>query len=399
MISIRPIRIVPFQIGRVLTPAALSSVFEFLLIRHNWIVRESRGRAKFDTFGTGFVVYKRVGKSLHSIEFGNDGVAIYTVYEQKVSYDDITEINPDDLNFVKGMTNKHILSGTELTTTIGIVIGFVEVECDYCGRIFCNAPGGAEYVFSCFLIRAPTNLLDLEPLKRLVAGILEPGRPQEISRRPQYEMAGAMRSDMSSVCAIVERYTVDRLPFRRVYFSWAAAVVVGEIDISSCGEFVGSTKEIQAVWSYASALEGLLDRAAEDVYSSGKMRSAQDVLARSSRLSLLAKGYVSFGSGRYSRQKLLSNRIIFRNSHLEYLIESISSKTDMVAKLLDISSNMTSRRAQGWTQLTLLALTIVQGVSSYVAIVASSTDVPMYMYAGSIALFVMGIFFTVRARR
>lgn len=399
MISIRPIRIVPFQIGRVLTPNALSSVFEFLLIRHNWNVRESRGRAKFDTFGMGFVLYKRVGKSLHSIEFGNDGVSLYTVYEQKVSYDDIKEINPDDLNFVKGMANRHILSGSELANTIETVIHLVESECDDSGRIFCNVASAAEYVFSCFLIRAPARELELEPLQRLIAGILEPGRPHEISRRPQYEMAGAIRSGISSVHVTIERYTVDRLPFRHVYFSWAAAVIVGEIDISSCGKFVGSTKEIQAVWSYASALEGLLDRAAEDVYSSGKMRSAQEVLARSSRLSLLARRYVSFGSGRYSQQEILANRIIFQNSRLDNLIESISSKTELVAQLLDISAGVTNRRAQGWTQLTLLALTIVQGVSSYVVIVDSDTEVPIYMYAAFSTLFIIGVFFTLRARR
>ena len=367
----------------------MASLFDHLLSQ-GWHCRPTGKHRAIDQFDSGYIIYKRYGKEVHTLDFLEDGVSLYTVFEHEISYGHIGELSADDINVRKGRATRQLLGPGAIRTDISSLIEFVSRSCWESSALFCNEASIPDYVFSSYLLRVSTGDLRTETTERILLGLLEPRHSYEISLKPLNEMAGSDEASIDAIRTMLANAELDDLPFQRMYFSWSSAVLAGEYDFNSLSMFVRMVKESQAAWIYAHALESSLDRVLDEAQRGCGRRSVFDIMARANRISAASRQYTSITSGRFTRYEVRAKKVIFRNSLLNEIVANIHAKAQATREIMVTARDDRIRESQRWIQFAVLVMATLQGFSAYITVVTTHTETPFEVYAGFGLLLAIG---------
>lgn len=399
MIEVRAVRIIPFQIGAPLTSTNREILFRFLLDTARWSCIRVEKHTSLDIFDTGYVLYRRHRRLLETIDFNEDGVGVLTIFDEPTCYGNIDEIDPEDVNFKKGLRNREILEDGPIRSEVDDIISHMSGYSHPSTTTFTNSATSPDYVFSAFMFRMSSKNLRAPGFNPIIRELLYPHRTFQVMQSPLHEMSDPRSTDIEVIDETLSESEIESLPFRRAYFSWACAVLCGDFDNSAMKEFLKTIRELQAIWVYAFNIEKQLDQIIDEMHSRRRHWRAFEILSRSSHLTLLSRNYTTIGTGRARMYQIERNRKILRNSMLGEILQNVALKTDLIKEAISVSRDEQIRETQKVFEIVLLVLAGIQALSAYVAITTAQGEVSTWAYIIFSAVLIVGLIAILARRR
>jgi hypothetical protein len=298
-------------------------------------------------------------------------------------------LNPDDVNSSKGRANSSLLrSGLAFDEISQLIAGkFSNAGSSY--SQYCNTPRRPTYAFSVYLLSIPPGTHRSGEIERVALGLLEPRNTRNLPSTASYELSDGMNSAAAHTVS-ASSYVIEMLPQHTAYFSWASALLVGDLRSTNVGRFLKLMKEVQALWSYGEAANDALEASIMKAHLGRRSRHGAASLTCAARFSVQASELLTL-RGMYSFQRVQGNEKIALHSGLGDLVRRVETRVSVLRDLINIQRDEAFQSSQRLLAAVLLILAAVQAFAAWIALRNGKVIISTADYALLIFLVAAGV--------
>jgi hypothetical protein len=300
-----------------------------------------------------------------------DGGAVFSVHESAQLFRSTADFDPIVHLRKKTQCHNQLLGGSHelsafLHATITGIWGCVVVDRSRATASPSWERGGLSYVFSFDFIYVPSQVIRMplfhEMLRTCLYPVPKADGASELAMNQIYALAD---HSIPEERERLEDATIARFAFRHVYYSWATAVMLGDIPAVEYFGFCRTVRDLQHAWFSTYVAEQYLD-GIMDKLDAGEC--VDDMLGLDSRMSRVVRDagrFTTISNSMATGITLKTYQIAARQSGLLRMIASLESKLQYVR--IEVATRIEKRNVRGRriVEFILATLTSIQGISAY----------------------------------
>ncbi|MBX2976401.1 MAG: hypothetical protein KF721_09720 [Ignavibacteriaceae bacterium] len=361
------------------------------LKKNDWKFREIKKYCRNNYL----IGYKIINNIAVTLDIFNDGYAIFTIHEKARNFNNEYEFDPVSLNSQKTdihkklLTSSHSLS-SELNKTKQALW---KIFPNRLRRKSANTNwenAGFSYVFSFFIIQISPMYFRNKNFVEKITTLLFPMAVEEVTTSALMDQTRSIIDHSSSLGKKLEESTIAEFPYRKIYFTWATSVIVGEVTSNIVFNYCKTMRELQHAWFSAYITDRNLDYIVNNIKNINSINKLIKLDSSISNVSREISLFTSIPDSMATNVILRTQKIASKESGLDSISQSINSK------LLHVRNEITTRiekrnyRGSRKVEFILVLLTIIQAISAYKSISTtgglSFTEIILF---GFIFLFVL----------
>lgn len=368
-IDIRVIRIIPWDVGCYITPAIRKKI-DNLLTDIKWRMRYTTPYCR-----KGYpIAYRWINGNLLTLDIFEDGLATFSIHEKKARLESFADFDPISFNAQKSKIHISILNGSHLLSSY-----LSEVMTNLWQCVSCNDPrlsasstwesNGFSYIFSyAFLKSGSIHFRDTSFTNKMRA-LLFPIPARELSANVEMDQAVTLEHHaLQDGHTNISEATIADMPHKKIYFSWATSVLIGNISAHFFMEYSKVMRKLQHAWFSAYLGDQQLNDIVDTITTINRVGKLIDLDCQMSRIARDICKFTSISDSMATGLARHTYRVAAEQSGLNDLASSITTKLAFVRN--EISSRIEKRNFQGYRliEAVLVILTFIQAASAYKSI-------------------------------
>jgi hypothetical protein len=385
MLELRTIRVVPWDVGRLLSATDQTCLTRALATKPEWRILDGVER----TLPSGCFLFAEFNHEECSLTLSifDDGIGVFEFVESCVTYDQVTDFDPETIADSKRNNHLQILCRRHLhSEALGRVMADIRAAMPPGRARLSASPGweqqGLSYVFSYFILSF-TSEEAASQVEQRVSRLLFPLHTQSMDDKSQIatvDLTWPLDRGLSGGPEGIK--TVEVRPNLKVLASWSTMCVVGNLGEKDYIYFRNIQVSVQHCWFFCYVLASHIEHQFRALRSTTNPRKVaridQDISEL--RMQLTEVRYVRSSMARLSEFSLFE--LLVESSRLEVLIRRVD---DISAVFQERYSNLLSERRIRSARIFELLLFVFAALSAIDAYFSIMSYVQIRQEAGAAA--------------
>lgn len=368
MITAKPVRLVPFDLGSSIDSATEDRIIKYLDDTTGIVRRDP----KFRSLNPQCFVSSRI-ESDCCLDLFETGIAVFTIFDGEMTFEDPDHFSIE-YNESRRLNHNLLFSWThsksdKMKQTLIALRNIVKSGCKHLreSASFDYETNGMSYIMtvSFFDYSNPSGLYKYDeyphPIKNNILALLDPSLLYlEESGQSKLSTGSDLEKNRRVIDNLDATPLIDYDSRRNLsaHMSWSAVVIIGELNETNITDYVFAEINLQHEWFLVHCIVGSTPSSADD--SEKRKMRIQDIQTAIADLDMVSDRLYASNHSNLPTRFMRINRGLIETSGIESVIERESRRLGHIMESLNLENMERQRRYASGSELLLLIIAVLQ---------------------------------------